>query len=436
MATDRHEGDAPSSRLGGLPALAGVALTLRGWSFAVLGTLAIVAAPMLGFRELLFVGLVLLGLPLGAIVSLAVATPVLQVQRRFAPRVVAVGDVVDVDVLLENRGGAIRGGTRAEDRLDRVERGLTTRLTVARGGFGLPPVPAAGGRASRVRARYRLPAGRRGVHSIGPLRLVRGDALGLALRETVAGAAQPFVVTPRAVPLQSDVLDAHGAGGSSPVAHATAGAGTDDVIPRDYRPGDAMRRVHWRASARSGELKVRQDEQNTDPHAWILLETRAGRMLDERGGDDRLEWAVSMTASLAVHLLERGFETHLVETGAVDELARSEDEREVAHDVLLRLAELVPASESVEAVSRIAAEMREAGGVRPVFAVLSHLREEDLRALASLAANARPAIAFVVGGTEEEEAVLSSLGWYPVAVGTGTAVEEAWAQALALRVVA
>lgn len=436
MATERREGDAPSSRLGGLPALAGVALTLRGWAFAVLGTAAIVAAPMLGFRELLFVGLVLLGLPLGAVVSLAFATPVLQVQRRFAPRVVAVGDVVDVDVLLDNRGGAIRGGARAEDRLDRVERGLSTHRTVARGGFTLPPVSAAGGGASRVRARYRLPAGRRGVHRIGPLRLVRGDALGLALRETVAGAAQPFVVTPRAVPLQSDVLDAHGAGGSSPVAHATAGAGTDDVIPRDYRPGDAMRRVHWRASARSGELKVRQDEQNTDPHAWILLETRGSRMLDERGGDDRLEWAVSMTASLAVHLLERGFETHLVETGAVDELARSEDEREVAHDVLLRLAELVPASEAVAATSRIAAEMREAGGVRPVFAVLSHLREEDLAALASLAVHARPAIAFVVGGSAEEESVLSSLGWYPVAVAPSTSVEEAWAQALALRVVA
>ncbi|SMH35354.1 Protein of unknown function DUF58 [Rathayibacter oskolensis] len=438
MAPDPHGGEAPSTRIGALPALAGVALTLRGWAFVVLGTAAIVLAPLLGFRELLFLGLVLLGLPLGAVVSLAAGAPVLQVQRRFAPQVVAVGDVVDVDVLLENRGGPLRGGARAEDRLERVERGEASGRVVAHGGFGLPPVPAAGTGSSRVRARYRLPAGRRGIHRIGPLRLVRGDALGLALRETVAGAAQPFVVTPRAVPLQSDVLDAHGAGGSSPVAHATAGAGTDDVIPRDYRPGDAMRRVHWRASARSGELKVRQDEQNTDPHAWILLETRASRVLDKggRGADDRLEWAVSMTASLAVHLLERGFETHLVETGSADELGRSEDEREVAHDVLLRLAEIEPAAEAVEAVGRIAGEMRETGGVRPVFAVLSRLREDDLGPLASLAAQARPAIAFVVEGTPEEEAALAALGWYAVAVSTRTPIEEAWAEALALRVVA
>ncbi|MWV50315.1 DUF58 domain-containing protein [Rathayibacter sp. VKM Ac-2803] len=435
MAPDPRGGDAPSTRIGSLPALAGVALTLRGWAFAGFGTVAIIAAPLTGFRELLFVGLVLLGLPFGAVVSLLAGSPVLQVQRRFAPRVVAVGDVVDVDVLVENRGGPLRAGAQAEDRLERIERGEASGRIVARGGFSLPPVGAAGSGSGRVRARYRLPAGRRGIHRLGPLRLVRGDALGLALRETVSGSAQSFVVTPRAVPLQSDVLDAHGAGGSSPVAHATAGAGTDDVIPRDYRPGDAMRRVHWRASARSGELKVRQDEQNTDPHAWILLETRASRMLDGRR-DERFEWAVSMTASLAVHLLDRGFETHLVETGSGAGMGPSEDELELAHDVLLRLAELEAASDSVEAVGRIAAEMREAGGVRPVFAVLSRLREEDLASLASLAAHARPALAFVVRGSPEEEAVLTSLGWYAVSVTVNTSIEEAWADALALRVVA
>ncbi|QHC59238.1 DUF58 domain-containing protein [Rathayibacter sp. VKM Ac-2760] len=436
MPTEPRGPERPPRRIGALPAVAGIALTLRGWALVVLGVLGIAVAPIIEFRELLFVAIVLLGLPIAAIVTLIAVTPVLQVQRRFAPQVVAVGDVVDVDVVLDNRGAAVPAGARAEDRLDRVERGLVTGRTVARGAFTLPAIALRGSGSSRVRARYRLPAGRRGIHRIGPLRLTRRDAFGLAVRETVVGAAQPFVVTPRAVPLQSDVLDAYGAGGSSPVAHATAGAGTDDVIPRDYRPGDAMRRVHWRASARSGELKVRQDEQNTDPHAWILLETRAARILDERGGDDRLEWAVSMTASLAVHLLERGFETHLVETGATDQLGRSEDEREVAHDVLLRLAELAPADDSVEAVGRIASEMRDAGGSRPVFAVLSRLHEEDLAALASLAAHARPAVAFLVGGTPEEESALIALGWYPVPVSPRTAVEEAWAQALALRMVA
>ncbi|PPG90324.1 hypothetical protein C5C00_00715 [Rathayibacter rathayi] len=431
MPTEARTVEAPSTRLGGLPALRGIALTLRGWVLVLLGATGVLIAPLWAVRELLFLGLVLLGLPLGALVSLALAAPSLRVQRRFTPQSVAAGDVVEVEVLLENRGRAVHSGARAHDRLERVQSGVVVGRPVAEGAFGLPVVPAGG----RVRARYRLPAERRGIHRVGPLRLVRGDGLGLALRESVVGAAQPFVVSPRVVPLQSDVLDAHGAGGSSPVARATAGAGTDDVIPRDYRPGDAMRRVHWRASARSGELMVRQDEQNTDPHAWILLETRAERVL-ERRDDERLEWAVSMTASLAVHLLERGFETHLVETGADGEPEHSEDEREVAHDVLLRLAELAPSRGSVDAVTRISAEMRDTGGVRPVFAVLTRLLESDLDALASLAAQARPAIAFVVAGTAEEETALASLGWYAVAVDPSASVEGAWAQAVALRVVA
>lgn len=401
----------------------------------MLGVAAVVIAPIIAFRELLFLGLVLLGLPLGALLSLLVVSPTLQVQRRFSPQVVAVGDIVEVDVVIENRGRPLLGGSRAVDRLERIERGALSGSIAATGTFDLPPLAAPGSGASRVRARYRVNATRRGIHRLGPLRLVRGDALGLARRESIVGAAQPFVVTPRAVPLQSDVLDSHGAGGSSAVAHATAGAGTDDVIPRDYRPGDAMRRVHWRASARTGQLKVRQDEQNTDPHAWILLESRAERILAARGPDAgaRLEWAVSMTASLAVHLIERGFETHLVETGADDERQHSEDEREVAHDVLLSLAELVPSPGSVDAAARIVAEMREAQGARPVFAVLSRLREEDLDSLASLAVQARPALAFVVGGTPQEEAVLAARGWHCVAVSPQSSIEEAWSQALALR---
>ncbi|OOB90201.1 hypothetical protein B0T42_13160 [Rathayibacter sp. VKM Ac-2630] len=159
MATERRGLDGPSPRIGSLPALGGVALTLRGWAFVVLGTAAIVAAPLVDFRELLFLGLVLLGLPFGAVVSLAVSTPVVQVQRRFEPRVVAVGDVVDVDVVLENRGGPLRSA-RAEDRLTRRDRGEDSGRSVASGGFGLPPVAAPdSGRAGCARGTVCPPDG-------------------------------------------------------------------------------------------------------------------------------------------------------------------------------------------------------------------------------------------------------------------------------------
>ena len=48
----------------------------------------------------------------------------------------------------------------------------------------------------------------------------------------------------------------------------------DDVMTREYRHGDPMRRVHWAATARHGELMVRQEESVTTPEATIILDQR------------------------------------------------------------------------------------------------------------------------------------------------------------------
>lgn len=419
----------------------GVALTGRGWGMVLVGLVALLAAPATQVRELLFVALVLIGLPLGAAVTLLLAPIRLYVQRSFDPRVVAVGDVVVVAVGLQNRGPALGSELLAEDALARVEADGTTVHAMAEGRFHVPWLGASGATGSRVRARYHLSARRRGVHRLGPLRISRTEAFGLATRVVQVGDAQPFVVTPRTVALESDVLDAYGVGGTSPVAHPTAGAGADDVIPRDYRAGDAMRRVHWRASARTGDLKVRQDEQNTDPQAWVLLETRADRF-EGADPDAAFEWAVSMAASLAVHLIERGFEAHLVETASADAVATgASDEIEFAHDVLLHLARVQPLGSGFErdAPAQIADEVRDAGGSRPVIAVLAHLAERDIDALAALAGVARPAMAFLVGDPGSRSAAseaLAARGWYTVVVDPDTPIDEAWSTVLSMRMIA
>ena len=51
-------------------------------------------------------------------------------------------------------------------------------------------------------------------------------------------------------------------------------AGEDDVIPRGYRYGDDLRRVHWRSTARYGELMVRREEQPQRARCTVLLDTR------------------------------------------------------------------------------------------------------------------------------------------------------------------
>ena len=83
--------------------------------------------------------------------------------------------------------------------------------------------------------------------------------------------------------------------------------GEDDVIPRPYRDGDELRRVHWRSTARHGELMVRREEQRWRNRAVLLLDTRA-RAHSGPGAGSSFEFAVSAAASIGVHLARGGID--------------------------------------------------------------------------------------------------------------------------------
>ena len=89
----------------------------------------------------------------------------------------------------------------------------------------------------------------------------------------------------------SAALDTRSASGSRTPA-------PDDLSLRDYRPGDDPRRVHWRSTARLGDLVVRQDEHAGRRPATVLL--------DLPGQDEALEWTIATGASIAVALAESG----------------------------------------------------------------------------------------------------------------------------------
>ena len=80
---------------------------------------------------------------------------------------------------------------------------------------------------------------------------------------------------------------------------------------REYRRGDDLRRVHWRSSARVGELMVRREEQPWQSRATVFLDNR-GTSHRGQGAACSLEAAVSAAASIAVHLTHRGYTVRLV----------------------------------------------------------------------------------------------------------------------------
>jgi uncharacterized protein (DUF58 family) len=155
------------------------------------------------------------------------------------------------------------------------------------------PVPLlrlkAGGETT---AQYQVPTARRGVVGIGPLRVVRRDPLGLlALSRAYGGTAQVWVY-PRVHRLSA-----------IPTGVTRSLDGRDDRVPhgtitfdtlREYVVGDELRRVHWRTSAKVGELMVREQLDTSLPRLVVLLDDRRSSYPDP----DRFESACEAAASL------------------------------------------------------------------------------------------------------------------------------------------
>ena len=149
----------------------------------------------------------------------------------------------------------------------------------------------------------------RGRYPIGPLRVVIGDPLGCVRVTREVDAPVSLLVTPRILPLPPMDVRSGPQGEHTPMRTAS-GVGEQDPVPREYRYGDELRRVHWRSTAKHGELMVRREEQQRREHSALLLDTRAGAHRGEQA-DSSLETAVTAAASVAVRSLEHGHDLSL-----------------------------------------------------------------------------------------------------------------------------
>ncbi|GGO81820.1 membrane protein [Wenjunlia tyrosinilytica] len=158
---------------------------------------------------------------------------------------------------------------------------------------------------------YRVRSDLRGKYPLGPLQLRLTDPFGMCELTRSFSAFDTLTVVPTVHPLAPVRLVGESTGYGDSRTRAVALAGEDDVIPRGYRHGDDLRRVHWRSTARYGELMVRREEQPQRARCTVLLDTRR-QAHRGTGPDSTFEWAVSGAASAAVHLLERGYGVRLL----------------------------------------------------------------------------------------------------------------------------
>jgi uncharacterized protein (DUF58 family) len=413
--------------------------TLRGIALLAAGVAAFAGAFIAGRREFVLIGVALLALPLLAAAWLVIARVRLHVERTFTSAVVESGTPTTVTVAVANAGGMPTPRSWVLDLVPGAD-GATPPAE-------LPPLRGTtrGSRRPGARPvlRYDLTPERRGIHEVGPLAVEEHDPFRLMGLRHVAGATSRLVVTPRISDLEAEPGGQVSSEGESERVQRRADGGEDDLGTREYRAGDPLRRVHWRATARHGELMVRQEEQRSSPRSIVLLDTRsAGFPLhadDDGDGDRAFERAVAFAASVGVHLQRGGYAVQLVETAGGSAPGASSSARtgdSGAEDELLRhLAEVRPAAVDPErdGVQEALADLRRSRRAVPIHAVLGHLDEPEAHRLAGFGAACRPAVAFLahagrVDGHDDREAVriLREAGWRTVVLDEGTRPADAW----------
>ncbi|MEU2245859.1 DUF58 domain-containing protein [Streptomyces sp. NPDC019224] len=283
---------------GGVRAALG-GLTTRGRSFLAAGTAAAVCAYVLGQGDLLRVGLLLAVLPLVCVTVLYRTRYRVTGTRKLSPSRVPAGSEARVHLRMDNVSRLPTGLLMLQDRVPYV---LGPRPR-----FVLDRVEAGG----RREVSYRVRSDLRGRYPLGPLQLRLSDPFGMCELTRSFSAYDTLVVVPRTEPLPPVRLAGDASGYGEGRQRSLALAGEDDVIPRGYRYGDDLRRVHWRSTARYGELMVRREEQPQRARCTVLLDTRRTAYLGT-GPDSAFEWAVSGAASALVHMLERGFAVRLL----------------------------------------------------------------------------------------------------------------------------
>lgn len=248
--------------------------TVRGWLVAGAGLVLLAVGVLSQYQELALLGGVAVAAV--ALASLVVGRPAaVEVRRSLPSPRVAPGSDLRVRVETRNSG-------RRSVRVVEPVRG--------HGGERQVRLPSLGARAEGG-SEYRIRAGRRGVVSLGPLRAGRADPLGLAAVYREFGGADRVWVHPRWEALRTvpvgRVADPEGTADGAP-----AGAQTFHSL-RDYVPGDDLRLVHWRSSARLDKLVVREYIDTSQPRLHVIVDDRP-----TAGGEERLDEVASAAASV------------------------------------------------------------------------------------------------------------------------------------------
>jgi uncharacterized protein (DUF58 family) len=144
------------------------------------------------------------------------------------------------------------------------------------------------------------PLRRRGLFDWGPLRLTAVDPFGLFRRVREVGGQQQILVYPAVVDLPHFQAPPANLPGEGRFRKRTHYITPNASGIREYAPGDAFNRIHWRSTARTGELMVKTFELDPASDIWVILDMER-RVNAGREEESTEEYGVRIAASVARH---------------------------------------------------------------------------------------------------------------------------------------
>lgn len=269
-----------------------------GWLLLAVAAVGLPAAALLGWRELALLAAACLVLLVLALPFLLGRTRV-EVRLALEPSRIVAGGSVAAAVHVRNSGGTRMLPTVLE---------LPVGASLHR--YGLPALAA----GATHEENFTVRTDRRGVIAVGPATTRRGDPLGVCSRDSRWSEVHEVLVRPPLVP-----LEALGAGLLRDLEGVTTDAVSQSDLAfhalREYVPGDDLRHVHWRSSAKAmasggeSQLLVRQYLDTRRSHATIVVEDDLAAWGDATQREDAFETGMSVAASLIVRAALDEFET-------------------------------------------------------------------------------------------------------------------------------
>ncbi|OJU38825.1 MAG: hypothetical protein BGN97_10925 [Microbacterium sp. 69-10] len=385
-------------------------LTGRGWGCLLSGILLMIAANIVSARPLLYLGVLLVALPLICLMIVRVPRRRGEVRRQISTDLLAVGETSRVQVRFDLWAFGVPNGIW-RDTLPTAVRGEAT---------GAYPQDA---------LRYDLEGVRRGISVLGPLMLRTTDPFGLAQREQAFGDTRTITVIPQTVALDPLPTKVGAAGGTAQTRSTRIGQGADNLIPRPYAAGDSRRRIHWRATAHRGSLMVRQEEEEASPDAMVVLDRAADRW--DRPGDEPdplFESAVTLCASVALRLAQDGYSVDVVDSSgnALGALRGHEEDRD---DLMIALAMVAPRGETHDLRSVVGSTPP-----GPLVLITGRLPDEDAEKLST--AGAAAPLLFAAEASDDAMSTVREHGWRPAPLPSSAVdLADTWASVLPFQAV-